>query len=61
MLKRPLFPMKPHAGARAIALSLAAGCVANVPLTAFAQAASSAATPGAVTGGAAAGSGAAIG
>jgi Flp pilus assembly protein TadD len=59
MLKRPLFPMKPHAGARAIALSLAAGCVANVPLTAFAQAASSAANAGAVTGGTAAGSGAA--
>jgi cellulose synthase operon protein C len=59
MLKRPLFPMKPHAGARAIALSLAAGCAANVPLTAFAQAASSAATAGAVTGGAAAGGAAA--
>src|SRR5476649_2170878 len=53
MLKRPLFtmnPMKPHTGARAIALSLAAGCIANVPLTAFAQAASSAATAGAVAG-----------
>ena len=50
MLKRPLFPMKPHAGARAIALSIAAGCIANVPLTVFAQAASSAATAGAVTG-----------
>ncbi|MGX7003408.1 cellulose synthase subunit BcsC-related outer membrane protein [Caballeronia sp. KNU42] len=47
MLKRPLFPLKPHAGARVIALSLAAGCVANVPLTVFAQAASSAATAGA--------------
>ena len=47
MLKRPLFPIKPHAGARAIALSLAAGCVANAPLTVFAQAASSAATAGA--------------
>ena len=50
MLKRPLFPLKPHAGARAIALSLAAGCVANVPLTAFAQAAGSAATAAAATG-----------
>ena len=50
MLKRPLFPIKPHAGARAIALSLAAGCVANVPLTAFAQAAGSAATAAAATG-----------
>src|ERR1700710_2008785 len=55
MLKRPLFPMKPHAGVRAIALSLAAGCAANVPLTAFAQAASNAATTGTVSGGAAAG------
>ncbi|QIN61847.1 Beta-barrel assembly-enhancing protease [Caballeronia sp. SBC1] len=49
-MKRSLFPMKPHNGARAIALSLAAGCVANVPLTAFAQAASSAANGGAVAG-----------
>jgi len=50
MLKRPLCLIKPHAGARAIALSLAAGCVANVPLTVFAQAASSAATAGTVAG-----------
>ena len=53
MLKRPLCLIKPHAGARAIALSLAAGCVANVPLNAFAQAASSAATAGAIATGAA--------
>ncbi|CAN7353239.1 cellulose synthase subunit BcsC-related outer membrane protein [Caballeronia sp. LjRoot31] len=50
MLKRPLFPMKPRTGVRAIALSLAAGCVANVPLTVFAQAANSAATAGPVAG-----------
>jgi Flp pilus assembly protein TadD len=43
MLKRSLFPLTTNAGVRAIALSMAAGCVANVPLTAFAQAASSAA------------------
>jgi len=49
-LKRPLFPMKPHAGARAIALSLAAGCVASLPLTVLAQAAGSAATAAAGTG-----------
>jgi cellulose synthase operon protein C len=42
MLKRSMFPLRPHAGARAIALSVAAGCVANVPLTVFAQAASNA-------------------
>lgn len=54
MLKRPLGLSKPHAGARAIALSLAAGCVANVPLSAFAQAAGSAATAGAGATGAAA-------
>ncbi|AMM18330.1 cellulose synthase [Burkholderia sp. PAMC 28687] len=46
MLKRSLFPLTTHARARAIALSVAAGCVANVPLTAFAQAASSAADAG---------------
>jgi Flp pilus assembly protein TadD len=54
MLKRPLCLIKPHAGARAIALSLAAGCVANVPPSALAQAASSTATAGAGATGAAA-------